>query len=56
MSSICAACPRRLEFLCPGDDLRTLEQESAVADAAFIIAGTGFFVLSALYALICERL
>jgi hypothetical protein len=56
MTSICRPLTRHLESLCIEDDLGTLEQESAVADAAFIIAGIGFFVISAGYALICDRL
>jgi hypothetical protein len=45
-----------LEFLCLGDDVLALEKESAMLDIVFLAAGAAFFILSAGYALICDRL
>jgi len=54
--SICPAPASTLELLCTCDDVDALEKESVMLDLAFIAAGIGFFVLSAGYALICDRL
>jgi hypothetical protein len=45
-----------LEFLCLHDDVGALDKESFMLDFAFIAAGIGFFILSAGYAHICDRL
>jgi len=50
-----ATSPLELLRLC--DDVEPLEKESAMLlDLAFIAAGISFFVLSAGYARICDRL
>jgi hypothetical protein len=45
-----------LEPLCGYDDVDALTRESAMLDAAYIVAGIAFFVISAFYALVCDRL
>lgn len=45
-----------LESLCRDNDVGAPEQESIMLDVAYIVTGMAFFVISALYALVCDRL
>jgi hypothetical protein len=43
-------------LLCRHDDVDALEKGSAMLDAIYIATGIAFFVIGALYALVCDRL